>query len=1030
MTQARWDVSEFDVDNRASTERPIPTLVSLHFVRAALRRRWLVCVLAGVLGLLAAAAFLVASTGSHTAKATLVLAHDPQVDPSRAMATDVSLLGTRTVATKTIASLGLTMSPDEFLKSVTVEPVSSELLSLTLSAPSDAEAVDRLTALTSTYLDFRAEQLSMQSDVLVGGMQERIKTLQGEVAGLSRTIDQLATRGNPSARLSDAIAQRANLQGQIETLQQSVEDATLRHTSVVSSSRVIDPAATDAAGLKRRIALALASGLIGGLALGCGIVLFFAIISDRLRRRSDVAGALEVPVPVSVGKIAPIPKRWLWLPHVRAVDGRRTDERQRLARAIELELPVPGQRGRLAVACIDNADEVRFAFAAAAADLAAGGRSIALIDLTEHGTLNGEVARLNAGSTNSTPTPTVFRPRGIPALAGDAADLRAVGHEDGSPPQLERNDVTLVLADLDPSVGAHHLKTWTDRVIVPVTAGHSSAERVTTAAELVRTAGLEMRVAVLLRTERTDNSSGVSGFSQPAAVPLDDGHEQPLLEFEEQVDTGLAAEIMTVTAAAAATPESDEDRTVEELDAESRPTIDEEQTPADKQTAGDKEATAEDQATPDQQQAEAVLHADGEAADAEQLVEAKVDAEDERQPETEVADEDERHPEAEGADEDEQQPIAEVADDEHQPMAEVSDAEAEQQGDTEVRLEVEPEPEAEVAEEQQIAELLAQGTLQADAEVAEPKEQVEAEITAEVEPQAEAEVTDAELAETEVADGKQQPEAHAAEEQPEAEELLAQGVLQADAEVAQTEELVDSDVVSAEVEPQPEADVGEEAEVEEQQSEVAEAQEQVEAVITAEGEPQAEAEVADAEQQPRDDVTDAEQQADAEEQQADDQQSLGDHQKAEEEQTTSDEEAVSEQPENAEQKPDAEPAREADASAEADQVPDGSEEGEGSQSWNLYLVKYPPVHVGSAPGPGGNGLDSDHDSAANGVQGEAENGKEPRLAPDVTEEVDGRATEKEPASDGQVSNGQSATRTRRRPRRRRRKVQNPSSSRV
>ena len=243
-----------------------------------------------------------------------MLAHDPQADPSRAMATDVSLIRTRTVATETIASLGLTMTPDEFLKSVTTEPVSSELLSVTLSAPTDAEAERRLTALTSTYLEFRAEQLSMQSNVLVGGMQERIKKLQGDVADLSRRIDG----GNPSAsRLSDAIAERANLQTQIETLQQSVEDATLRHTSVVSSSRVIDAAATDASGLKRRIALTLASGLIGGLALGCGIVLFFAIVSDRLWRRSDVAAALEVPVPVSVGKITPVPHRWLWLPHLR-----------------------------------------------------------------------------------------------------------------------------------------------------------------------------------------------------------------------------------------------------------------------------------------------------------------------------------------------------------------------------------------------------------------------------------------------------------------------------------------------------------------------------------------------------------------------------------------------------------------------------------------------------------------------------------------------------------------------------------------
>ena len=52
----------------------------------------------------------------------------------------------------------------------------------------------------------------------------------------------------------------------------------------------------------------------------------------------------------------------------------------------------------------------------------------------------------------------------------------------------------------------------------------------------------------------------------------------------------------------------------------------------------------------------------------------------------------------------------------------------------------------------------------------------------------------------------------------------------------------------------------------------------------------------------------------------------------------------------------------------------------GTSTWsNIRLV-----HVGSAPGPGGNGLDSDHDSAANGAQGEAENGKEPRLAPEVS----------------------------------------------
>ena len=74
------------------------------------------CVLSAVLGLLAAAAFLVAFPALHEAQATLVLAHQPVDEPSRAMATDVSLLKTRTLAEKATANLGLTITPEDFLK--------------------------------------------------------------------------------------------------------------------------------------------------------------------------------------------------------------------------------------------------------------------------------------------------------------------------------------------------------------------------------------------------------------------------------------------------------------------------------------------------------------------------------------------------------------------------------------------------------------------------------------------------------------------------------------------------------------------------------------------------------------------------------------------------------------------------------------------------------------------------------------------------------------------------------------------------
>ena len=218
MGLARSDVLDFDEVDETSRGQSSPTLVSLHFIRSALRRRWLVCVLCAVLGLLAAASFLIASPQSHTAKTTLVLAHDQESDPSRAMSTDVSLMRTRTVAAEAVASLGLAVTPDDFLKSVTVVPVSAELMSVSLSAPTDDEAKRRLTVLIAVYLHFRGEQLTYQSNVLVTGMQERTQKLQAELGVLSQRIERLAAAGKASeSTLSDAIAQRAYVQGQIDT---------------------------------------------------------------------------------------------------------------------------------------------------------------------------------------------------------------------------------------------------------------------------------------------------------------------------------------------------------------------------------------------------------------------------------------------------------------------------------------------------------------------------------------------------------------------------------------------------------------------------------------------------------------------------------------------------------------------------------------------------------------------------------------------------------------------------------------------
>ncbi len=46
-----------------------------------------------------------------------------------------------------------------------------------------------------------------------------------------------------------------------------------------------------------------ASGLVAGLGIGLGIIAIAAIVSDRIRRRDEVAAALGAPVELSVGKV-------------------------------------------------------------------------------------------------------------------------------------------------------------------------------------------------------------------------------------------------------------------------------------------------------------------------------------------------------------------------------------------------------------------------------------------------------------------------------------------------------------------------------------------------------------------------------------------------------------------------------------------------------------------------------------------------------------------------------------------------------
>lgn len=506
MNFAMWEMDDTDPEEVVLPGQAAPALVSLLFMREALRRRRSWWVTAAMLGLLGATLFLVVIPPAHRANATVSLAHDPTADQAAAMATDVSLATTRAVAAQSITRLGLTETPTQFLSRVSAVPTTNDVLTLTLGAPTDREATRELNVYSSVFLSFRAQQLTTQSDLLSQGSNKRIDSLRSQSQDISDQIDSLSRKESAnSTQISSLISQRTQLQDQISTLQQSVEDATLGTTAIVAASRLIDDAAVKPSSPLRRLVLVLMTGLIGCTAMGVGLVLVVAILSDKLHTRVEVATALEVPVATSVGRVIPIPRLLTWFPGVRRQNKRRADEMQRLAGAIKKAIPGKGAGQWLAVGCIDNAEEVALGVVLAAAELQRSGLIVRVIDMTEQGLTEAVLEAVRGGGSDL--KLAISRPRTLPSLARDVSDIMTYGPETREIPALSETDVFLTVADLDPAIGAYHLSAWTNRVLVAVTAGLSGAEKVRTAAELVRAAGLELHGGILIRSEQRDASS-------------------------------------------------------------------------------------------------------------------------------------------------------------------------------------------------------------------------------------------------------------------------------------------------------------------------------------------------------------------------------------------------------------------------------------------------------------------------------------------------------------------------------------------
>lgn len=502
-----WDLGDPLADDFV-TDPPTP-LASLVYLTRELRRRWRTCAAMLLIGLCLAGLYDWHFPPDSVATITLSLQH-PSGSDTTAMQTDVAILETREVARRTLAALGdPDASVDDFVQHYSGTPTTSSILMIRVKADSPDRAVRTAQVLASTYLAYRGEQEKTSADAQVAGVRNQIASLHQQLTAAAAQYQQFKTDPTGTAVATNALQQMNTLRAQIGSLNTTVQSARSATQAVITSSVVLDPAAVvPASGLKHTVVLMFTGG-VGGLAVGAGIVVLAALTSTRLRRREDVAAAADAPVTHSARRVG----RRLQ-PAIRRRRGRLRSSYglHVLAQGLESTTARPGVH-RTALVTLDSEEVGLLTAAFAGARLSSERRSVFLVDLSDSGRLHKRVRRTIGAAVRPSVAPTVYRPDGVPAFArGPLTPARVASSELGPGDSVrgrwDAADVVFAVAPVDVDAGLDHLRGWADGAVLLVTAGRSTAEQISTAAGLLRSAGLELIAVLMVGTDGTDQSFG------------------------------------------------------------------------------------------------------------------------------------------------------------------------------------------------------------------------------------------------------------------------------------------------------------------------------------------------------------------------------------------------------------------------------------------------------------------------------------------------------------------------------------------